>query len=246
MPEETIITGGGEGGDEASRDAAAEAKVSDDKATDKTEEGKVADDKSGDKADDDKSGDDKDADDKSADKKSEDKKDDGDKDGEDEDEKGKAPEKYEDFAVPEGFEIAPEELERFEPLARELDLTQEQAQKLVDFEAERRKEANENAVKYWDDLNKEWVETVEKDKEVGGKNLEQSVAHSAVFLKQFGTPELRAMLKDTGTGNHVEILRVFARAGKAMSEDKVLPGGGGAGEKKSLAERIFPTQSKTS
>jgi hypothetical protein len=31
-------------------------------------------------------------------------------------------------------------------------------------------------------------------------------------------------LNDTGLGNHPEVLRVFVRAGKAISQDSVIPG----------------------
>ena len=43
-------------------------------------------------------------------------------------------------------------------------------------------------------------------------------------LDQFGTPELRALLNDSGMGNNPEVIRAFYRVGKAISEDKFVGG----------------------
>src|SRR5262245_55633150 len=47
----------------------------------------------------------------------------------------KAPEKYADFKIPDGMAVDAKALEAFTPALRELNLTQDQAQKLVDVYA---------------------------------------------------------------------------------------------------------------
>ena len=53
----------------------------------------------------------------------------------DKDKKAGAPEKYEAFKVPDGVQVDEAALKEFEPMARGLNLSQEQAQQLVDFYA---------------------------------------------------------------------------------------------------------------
>lgn len=79
--------------------------------------------------------------------------------------------KYE-FKAPEGVTLDKPTLEKFEALAREVGITPEQAQKLVDFEAARTiasKEAAEAELKAMNEANQK---AIEQDKELGGANLE--------------------------------------------------------------------------
>lgn len=127
----------------------------------------------------------------------------------------KAPEKYE-FKMPEGMALDAKAVEAFEPIARELDLTQEQAQKLVDLQAASVKQQ----VEAWQGTIKGWADAARADKEIGGANLDASLNAGKAFLKAYGTPELSKVLDDYGIGNHPEVIRAFAKAGMAMSEDK--------------------------
>lgn len=153
-----------------------------------------------------------------------------------------APEKYEDFKLPDGVEIDKTQLESFLPLAKELNLSQDQAQKLIDFQAGNVKAAAEKQVADWNKLLETRLSEAKADKEIGGANFEQTVADARVFLKQFGTPALQEYLNTAEAASHVEVIRAFAKAGRALADDKFVPAsGGGAAQPKSLAERLFPT-----
>jgi hypothetical protein len=132
----------------------------------------------------------------------------------------KAPEQYADFTTPEGIEVSPEFREQFKQLAKELDLTQEQAQKLIDLDAKRAL-AQAEAAKTQSDA---WFAQTQSDKEIGGDNLRANAAVAATALDKFGTPELKTLLQETGLILHPEIVRAFYRAGKAISEDTIVPG----------------------
>ncbi|KKM17597.1 hypothetical protein LCGC14_1674220 [marine sediment metagenome] len=156
--------------------------------------------------------------------------------------KGKSPKDYEDFKLPEGVELDEVALADFVPMAKEAGLTQEQAQKLVDFQAKRVQEYSDSQEKAWTDMQESWRVATKSDKEIGGPAFDQSLAQAKTFLKAYGTPELMEALDTTGMGNHPEVIRAFARAGKAMGDDKLAIGGPGDGKK--LAEDImFPNQS---
>jgi hypothetical protein len=230
---------------------AAAAKALEDKATDDKATADKKDDEPTDKKDDeptDKKDDeptDKDGDDAS---KDDDQDDDGKakdtKDG-DKDEPGGAPENYEDFKLPEGMEIDKVGMEKFTPLAKELNLTQDQAQKLVDIQTAALAEANEAAQEAWDATQTKWREAAENDKEYGGDKFDANVASAMKFLKALGTPELMQALADTGVGNHPEFIRLCVRAGNAISEDNVIPGGAhGAIVEKTAAATLFPNMAQ--
>jgi hypothetical protein len=149
------------------------------------------------------------------------------------------PEKYE-FKAPEGREFDPGVLEQFSEVAKELKLTQEGAQKVIDklgtALAEKQTATLENA-------KAEWVKSATADKEFGGDKLNENLATAKKALETFGTPELRALLNESGLGNHPEIIRAFYRAGKQISEDRFVPGGiGGAGGAKDPAKSLYPNQ----
>lgn len=139
--------------------------------------------------------------------------------------KGKtgAPEKYADFKLPDGLEVSPELVTEFGAAAKELNLSQDAAQKLVDIQSKAVKMMGEKQAKAWSDTCDGWVTASKTDKEIGGTdaNYNQTIQHGKAFLKAFGTPELLQALDATGTGDHPEFMRIFARAGKLVSEGKL-------------------------
>lgn len=155
-----------------------------------------------------------------------------------------APEKYEDFTFPEGIEADKEAVENFIPIAKEFNLSQEQAQKIIDFETSRMQTMVQGQEEAWKTIQEDWKTSVKSDKEIGGPAFDESLSQAKTFLNKFGTPELMEALNSTGMGNHPEFIRAFSRAGKAMGEDKLVAGG--ASEPVRNPEDIlFPNQSST-
>lgn len=139
------------------------------------------------------------------------------------DKKSAAPEKYE-FSAPEGQELDANALSVFEPIAKELGLTQEQAQKLVDIYPQ----IQQQQAEVWSKQVADWGEQVKADKEIGGDKFEASVGLAQRALDQFGNPELREYLQASGLGNHPALVRFCAKVGKSMAEDSfVVPNQGG-------------------
>ncbi|WP_164038045.1 peptidase [Serratia marcescens] len=137
--------------------------------------------------------------------------------------KSAAPEKYE-FTPPEGQELDANALAVFEPIAKELGLSQEQAQKLVDIYPQLQQQQAEA----WSKQVADWGEQVKADKEIGGDKFNASVGAAQRALDQFGNPELREYLNASGLGNHPALVRFCAKVGKAMAEDTfVVPNQGG-------------------
>lgn len=143
------------------------------------------------------------------------------------DDKGKkpegAPEAYE-FKAAEGVELDTEALKDFEPVARELNLTNEQAQKLVDAYPKILAGVQQRQADAWQKQTEGWAEAVKADKEIGGDKLESNLSAAQRALDQFGNPELKEYLNVTGMGNHPELVKAFVKIGKAMSEDGMVSG----------------------
>ena len=152
-----------------------------------------------------------------------------------------APEKYE-FKLPEGIQLDANGTTAFSEVAKELNLTQEAAQKVLDkmgpVIAGRHAEVLTQA-------KAQWVEGARGDKEFGGDKLTENLAVAKRALDTFGTPELRTLLNESGLGNHPEIIRAFFRAGKAISEDKFVPAGSGSPKgAKDAANALYPNQQR--
>lgn len=151
---------------------------------------------------------------------------------------------YEKFTVPEGFDYDDGKVSEFAILARELNLSQEQAQKLVDlhvrhwlgFEEQTKAQAEE------------WRKQTMNDPEFGGQKFMQSLQDAHRFVNAFGGEKLRIALDATGAGNHPELFKAFALAGRLLSEDRLVKGAGaaptGSGTFADLANTLYPNMKR--
>jgi hypothetical protein len=152
--------------------------------------------------------------------------------------KAGAPEQYE-FKAVEGAEISPESLTEFSQVAKELNLPQEAAQKILDKMAPALAARQAEAIEA---VQAEWATNARTDKEFGGDKLTESLSTAKKALDTFGTPELRTLLNESGLGNHPEVIRVLYRAGKAISEDGMVQGTRANASQSDPAKRLFPNQ----
>lgn len=138
-----------------------------------------------------------------------------------------APEAYAEFELPEGVKIDEAELEEMKAHFKEMGFTQEQAQKEITRQAQKF-QASENAQRdAFQQIKKDWLGAAQTDTEIGGEAFEQSVSLARNAVKKYGTDGLNKFFRDSGIGNHPEIIRVFARIGKDLKEDQPSPAGAG-------------------
>lgn len=158
--------------------------------------------------------------------------------------------------IPEKYEIKfgekeadPAVMEAFTPIAKELGLTNDQAQKLATFHNDQVQALLTQTTKLqsdaWTNVQKEWQTAARADKEyghlAGGKTFDENAGMIAKGLSTFGTPELNKALIDSGMGNHPEIARFMYRVGKAISEDSIRTGSTTSAVRVPLANKMFPT-----
>lgn len=154
------------------------------------------------------------------------------------DEAGKTtPESYGDFTVPEGITVNEPLLAEFKTEAAGMNLTKEQAQKLVDLQVK-----NVQAqVQRWGEVRKGWVEELKADKDFGGEKFDSSVQDAKMALRQFDTTgEFLKALQASMYDNHPATIKFLATVRRAFGEDAVHTSRDQATKDKlPLAERLY-------
>lgn len=130
-----------------------------------------------------------------------------------------APESYADFSLPEGMSMDEAMLTEASGVFKELNLNQEQAQKLIDIQAKSVQANQTGQIESFNQLKQDWLDQAKNDKDIGGEKFDTTVADAKKFLSKFGSPGLSEMLDELGVGNHPEFIRAFAAAGSLMKED---------------------------
>ena len=148
-----------------------------------------------------------------------------------------APEQYADFKMPEGFTLEGEVKEKVTGLFRELNLSQENAQKLIDYATERDLANKEAMLNDLAARRKEWRSALR-----ARPNFEADLALARKGMKALvQTPEGAELFKDSWMSDHPAVFDMFVRAGKLVAEDSFdNQNGGGAEENVNL--RRFPVK----
>lgn len=161
-----------------------------------------------------------------------------------------APDKY-DFKAPDGVTLDPKAIEAAIPIFKELGLTQDAAQKLVNLQIAQTKALTEAPIKAFVEQTTKWKDEVAgtygKDIEPGGKHF-VSVGR---LLSQLGPGEasFREAMNSTGVGNHPAFVAAMIKIAGLISEGGHVSGAqpsplgqtaGGVKPAPSLAAAMYP------
>lgn len=173
---------------------------------------------------------------------------------------GAVPDTY-DLKLPDGSTLPADFVTRTADTARALGLSNEAGQKLLDAqiaEIAQATTATKEAVKaetiaamqpggaVWNEQEALWRNQSLTDVEIGGspEKLTANVELANKVVNRFATEGTKDFFQKSGLGSHPELIRVFARIGRQMSESTlVLPhttSGGTVTEEERLAKR-YPT-----
>ena len=156
----------------------------------------------------------------------------------------KAPiETYAEFTMPEGMELDSAMLEEAMPLFKELNLTQEQAQKLVDFQSKQAQAGQQGQVDAFNQLKTDWLDQAKADKDIGGDKFNENVATARLALSKFGSEGLTKLMNDYGIGNNPEMIRFMYNVGKLMKEDVPDFGNAPKSSAKDRVDILYPNNS---
>lgn len=130
-----------------------------------------------------------------------------------------APESY-DFKLPDGMTNDGPLLTKFTELAKTQGMPKENAQQLVDLYLEARGQIEADAKQAWQDTMKSWAEQTKADKEIGGKQLAETMETCGRFLKdmQMGD-EFYQFMDQYGLGNHPAFVKGIYKIALKTKED---------------------------
>ncbi len=158
------------------------------------------------------------------------------------------PVEYTDFTVEEGIKLDEDFLGQFKEVAKENNLTQDAAQKMIDLAVGHSKtyaEAHEKATQEeWTNVRQGWLKELKADKEFGGDKYDETIIRGQRMVKQFGDDGLTKFLNETGYGDHGSLIRMLARIDKIVGEDKAVDGKPVPASTRSNADVLFGEKKK--
>lgn len=133
-----------------------------------------------------------------------------------------APEKYE-LKMPDGSQLSQERIEKVSAYAKEKGLSNEQAQEVLNRESEAVSGFFESQKAGLLARSEAWISEIKADKEFGGDKFNETVELAKRSIERFGDPELKKQLDETGLGNHPMLIKMHAKIGREMAEDRLVP-----------------------
>ena len=165
-----------------------------------------------------------------------------------------APETYADFVIPEGATVDKAAINAATPIFKELGLSQDQAQKLVDLYPKLTGDivkANNDA---YNAMREGWVSELKADKDIGSRL--DHVSAEIGKLKARMPAEMQASFNEamnlTGAGDHPAVVKMLFEFTKLVNEGSHVAGGGpsehgqnrsGQSKRPSLAGAMYPNLS---
>lgn len=132
-----------------------------------------------------------------------------------------APEQYEEFKAPEGLQYDTTVISNFKDVAKELNLSQDKAQVLLDKMAPVIARQQLSRIQ---EISADWREKTLKDAEIGGDKWTRAEADIARVRDKFAIgddgnidPDIAEFMKSPA-GNHPGVLKLLARVGRAFGE----------------------------
>ena len=152
------------------------------------------------------------------------------------------PEKYE-FKVPEGLDLNDPDRIAFEGVAKGLKLSNDAAQKLVDFQASLESKRLDAEIQAREAQVSQWSEQTMKGL---GPNANVQLQFAERAIAKFGSKELRSLFDDTGIGSHPEMVKFAIMVGKSLSEDGAAAPTPTPSKPKSDAQLFYPDMYRAS
>lgn len=143
---------------------------------------------------------------------------------------------YDSVKPADGVSFNAQDWESFKTLAAEMKLSPQQVQKLADFESACLKRRAEENLAQKQQQTSSWAN---ETRALYGAKLEQEINYALRAANTFGGPDLRALLEETGLGNHPVMIRTLSGIGRTISEDACPGGTPAAPQDKTFAEALY-------
>ena len=162
-----------------------------------------------------------------------------------------APESYTDFSVPEGHTLDAAAVGAATPIFRELGLSQDQAQRLVNFYSEQIGKINSENEGFMETMRTQWREELKADKEIGGKldQVKVEIGRALDRLPPAVRDNFKAAMDMTGAGDHPAVIKAIHSFASLIGEGTHVTGNApsehgqsktGVSNRPSAAQSMYP------
>ena len=148
----------------------------------------------------------------------------------------RAPETYGEFQLPEGFELSGQLLEETTTLFKGMNLSQEKAQKLVDFYTKRMIDEKAAGLNELAARRKAWRAEVRQRPEYQAERGLALRGMRAVITD----PDEKELFTDSWMSDHPALWKVFVKIGRLVGEDSPPKGDGGGAPDRNINMQRFP------
>lgn len=128
------------------------------------------------------------------------------------------PEEYR-FDMPDGFVVNEANIEKISTTFKEMNLTNDQAQKLVNMEAEYIQELMQSQTDEYNNTIKDWEQQSIKEL---GPNYKDEITHGKKFRDTFFSKETVQLLDSIGILNHPLVVKDFVNGGKKLTKNRLV------------------------
>ena len=150
---------------------------------------------------------------------------------------------YGDFKIAEGLVIDEEMLGFAKKQFKELGLSQEQGQKLVDLQNTLVQKQGAQTLKVVEQetqkLINKWEDSVKADDELGGAGMAEKMAIARSAATKLECEDALTVISEANLGSNPAILRLLYRAGVALGEGKYVQGRHSMSEDKKLTDILY-------
>lgn len=181
----------------------------------------------------------------------------GDEDAETDEGKADEPVDY-TFTPPEGTELSEEQtaaLDDFKSTAKDLGLSQDQFQRIIEMDLQRSEAEATAAVDAYNTRISGWRQEARADSVIGGEQYDASIKKANAVLKQFADKDFIGILRSPsaentngfGIGNHAATIRFLNNVAAALADPKLLTGSESAPPQRTardVTNNLYPTMVK--
>ena len=118
-----------------------------------------------------------------------------------------------------GEDVEPQELEMMSRMFKDVNLSQEQAQKLYSAYEKEQGSFIEQSQKAFNQMRDDWFNQTISDPQLGGQNIGQTKLCIKRVMQQCGNKELSEFLNKTGLGFNPAMVRFMTKVGELLGND---------------------------
>lgn len=141
-----------------------------------------------------------------------------------------------ELKAPEGSLLSPDDIAEI----KAKNLPKEQAEAMILEKNASVKRYADAQGKLVETAKKQWAEEAKSDPVIGGEHYNENITFANRAYTQVADKDVIKFMNDSGLANHPMAIRMFAKIGKMMAEDRFIPGGSGQTQtKKSNADILY-------